>query len=253
VALAAGSRAVLPWIRLEEADLAERAIDAQGIHRAFGLGTTRIVVLRGCDLHVETGELVAIAGSSGSGKSTLLHILGGLLHPDEGRALVAGHDLYALSERRRARVCNREIGFVFQMHHLLPEFTALENILMPAWIAGTEEAAARTRALDLLDRLGLAERAMHRPGELSGGEQQRVAVARALINNPRVVLADEPSGNLDPESSDALHGELEALARDSDQAFLVATHSQELAARAHRVLLLDHGSLHPTEAVKSVP
>lgn len=233
--------------------MAEHAIEARGIHKAFGLGTTRITVLRGLDLHVETGEVVAIAGSSGSGKSTLLHILGGLLHPDAGRATVAGQDLYALSEWRRARVCNRQIGFVFQMHHLLPEFTALENILMPAWIAGTPEGRARQRALDLLDRLGLADRAVHRPGELSGGEQQRVAVARALINNPRVVLADEPSGNLDPESSDALHSELEALARDANQAFLVATHSQELAARAHRILLLQQGSLHPSEAVKSAP
>jgi len=225
------------------------AIDAQGIHKAFGHDATRITVLRDLQLQVATGELVAIAGSSGSGKSTLLHILGGLLHPDAGRALVGGKDIYALPERQRNRVCNHELGFVFQMHHLLPEFTALENVLIPAWIAGTPDSKARQRARQLLDHLGLADRETHRPGELSGGEQQRVAVARALINEPKVVLADEPSGNLDPENSDALHEQLESLAKDTGQAFLVATHSRTLAARAHRTLWLHHGALQSFEAV----
>jgi len=229
--------------------LQEVAIDAQAINKAFGRGAQRITVLSDLHLQVHTGELVAIAGSSGSGKSTLLHILGGLLHPDSGRALVAGNDLYALPERRRTQICNRELGFVFQMHHLLPEFTALENVLVPAWIAGGSESKARQRARQLLDHMGLADRATHRPGELSGGEQQRVAVARALINQPKVVLADEPSGNLDPDNSDALHEQLESLAKDTGQAFLVATHSRELAARAHRALWLHKGDLQPMQAV----
>ena len=228
----------------------EAAIDAQGIHKSFGQQkTTRVTVLKDLDLQVSTGELVAIAGSSGSGKSTLLHIIGGLLHPDAGRALVSGQDIYALSERHRNRVCNQELGFVFQMHYLLPEFTAMENILMPAWIAGTSESKAQERAMQLLDHMGLADRASHRPGELSGGEQQRVAVARALINEPRLVLADEPSGNLDPENSDALHALLESLAKDTGQAFLVATHSRSLAARAHRTLWLQNGALQAFQAV----
>ena len=227
----------------------EAVIDAQGIHKAFGRDATRITVLSDLCLQVAAGELVAIAGSSGSGKSTLLHILGGLLHPDSGRALVAGKDLYALSERQRTRVCNHQLGFVFQMHHLLPEFTALENVLIPAWIGGTSDSQARKRARQLLDHMGLADRQTHRPGELSGGEQQRVAVARALINEPKVVLADEPSGNLDPENSDLLHEQLESLAKDTGQAFLVATHSRTLAALAHRALWLHHGTLQPYEAV----
>jgi len=209
-------------------------------------------VLRGADLEVQQGEMVAVAGSSGSGKSTLLHILGGLMHPDAGCAELGGDDLYGLSDRERTRRRSRQVGFVFQMHHLLPEFTAQENVMLPALIAGRGESQAAARALELLDSMGLAARARHKPGELSGGEQQRVAVARALVNAPEVVLADEPSGNLDRESSEALHALLERLSRERNQAFLVATHSPSLARRAQRTLVLADGMLKPLERLETV-
>jgi lipoprotein-releasing system ATP-binding protein len=195
--------------------------------------------------------MVAVAGSSGSGKSTLLHVLGGLLHPDSGQVEVAGENLYALSETARARWRNTRVGFVFQFHHLLPEFTALENVMMPGRIAGRSRADCRQRALRLLESLGLGARLGHRPGELSGGEQQRVAVARALVNEPAVVLADEPSGNLDQTSAHALHELLENLAQERGVALLVATHSPSLARRAHRGLVLQGGALRPLEAVEA--
>ncbi len=226
-------------------------VRASNISKSFGRGATRIDVLQNLDLQVEPGEMVAIAGNSGSGKSTLLHILGGLLHPDSGVAEIADHDIYGLRERQRARVCNSAIGFVFQMHHLLPEFSAMENVMMPAWISGKGVSAAKQRALQLFDRMGLSARQHHRPGELSGGEQQRVAVARALINQPQVVLADEPSGNLDPANSETLHELLESLAKETGQAFLIATHSQSLARRADRALLLKQGTLEPLEVANS--
>ncbi len=220
---------------------------ATELAKSFGPGESRVDVIRGVDLEVERGELVAIAGRSGSGKSTLLHILGGLLHPDAGRAEIAGRDIYALGDSQRARLRNREVGFVFQMHHLLPEFTALENVMLPAWIAGRSDTEARRRARDLLDAMQLRERVAHKPGELSGGEQQRVAVARALVNEPEVVLADEPSGNLDEQASENLHALLDTLSREREQAFLVATHSPTLARRARRTLYLSGGTLRPTE------
>jgi lipoprotein-releasing system ATP-binding protein len=196
--------------------------------------------------------MVAVAGSSGSGKSTLLHILGGLMHPDAGRVELSDEDLYGLSDRQRTRRRSRQVGFVFQMHHLLPEFTALENVTLPALIAGKGERQAEKRALELLDSMGIAGRARHKPGELSGGEQQRVAVARALVNAPEVVLADEPSGNLDRESSEALHALLERLSQERSQAFLVATHSPSLARRAQRTLVLSDGRLRPLERLETV-
>jgi lipoprotein-releasing system ATP-binding protein len=206
--------------------------------------------LRGVDLEVHRGELVAVAGTSGSGKSTLLHILGGLLHPDAGRAILAGYDVYAIPDRARARLRALRVGFVFQMHHLLPEFTALENIMLPGLIAGLRESEARRRGLELLEWMSLVDRAGHQPGELSGGEQQRVAVSRALVNAPDVVLADEPSGNLDPSSSETLHELLLRLSRERQQAFVVATHSPGLATRAQRTLVLKSGRLEPLASVE---
>ena len=225
-------------------------VRARALHKSFGRAGAVVRVLGAAELEVQPGELVAVAGSSGSGKSTLLHILGGLLHPDSGQVEIAGADLYTLSESRRAAVRNARIGFVFQFHHLLPEFTALENVLLPARVAGTPATEARRRAAELLATLGLAERAHHRPGELSGGEQQRVAVARALVNEPDVVLADEPSGNLDSQAAQALHALLEALAGDRRVALVIATHSPSLARRAHRSLVLRDGMLHPLESME---
>jgi lipoprotein-releasing system ATP-binding protein len=211
-----------------------------------------VEVLRDVRLELEGGELVAVAGSSGSGKSTLLHILGGLMHPDAGSVELGGQEIYALSDGSRAALRNRRVGFVFQFHHLLAEFSALENVMMPALIAGDGAGAARRRAQALLETLGLAGRTTHRPGELSGGEQQRVAVARALVNDPEVVLADEPSGNLDEAAAQALHDLLETLARERRLALLVATHSLSLAQRAQRVLVLKGGALAPRETVEGL-
>ena len=228
----------------------EPILRASGLQKEFGRGVSAISVLRGCDLEVHAGEWVAVAGSSGSGKSTLLHVLGGLMHPDAGAVTVGERCLYALTDPQRARVRNRSIGFVFQFHHLLPEFTALENVMLPGRIAGGSGGTIQARALDLLDRMGLAARADHLPGELSGGEQQRVAVARALINEPQIVLADEPSGNLDRDNSEALHGLLEEMARERQLALVVATHSPALARRAHRTVVLRAGALEPMAMVK---
>jgi lipoprotein-releasing system ATP-binding protein len=225
-------------------------VRASALRKAFGSPGARVEVLRDVHLEVGPGELVAVAGSSGSGKSTLLHILGGLMHPDGGSVELAGQEVYALSDARRASLRNGRVGFVFQFHHLLAEFTAIENVMMPALIAGQGTAEARRRAQALLAGLGLADRVQHKPGELSGGEQQRVAVARALVNEPEVVLADEPSGNLDEESAQALHGLLESLAREHRLALLVATHSPALAQRAQRVLVLKGGVLAPRETVE---
>jgi lipoprotein-releasing system ATP-binding protein len=220
-------------------------VSAQGLGKRFGSTGAPITVLQDADLEVQAGELVSIAGTSGSGKSTLLHILGGLMHPDAGRVAVAGEDVYDLSESRRAALRNGRVGFVFQFHHLLPEFTALENVVIPALIAGRRRDAAARRARELLERMGLGDRSHHKPGELSGGEQQRVAVARALVNDPQVVLADEPSGNLDEATSQTLHALLEELAQDRGVALVVATHSPALARRASRSLVLHAGRLVP--------
>jgi lipoprotein-releasing system ATP-binding protein len=228
----------------------EPILKADGLRKEFGRGSGSIAVLSGCDLTVQAGEWVAVAGSSGSGKSTLLHVLGGLMHPDAGTVSVGNRSLYALGDPQRARLRNRRIGFVFQFHHLLPEFTAMENILLPGRIAGVALATLRERASQLLRRMGLADRAEHKPGELSGGEQQRVAVARALINEPQIVLADEPSGNLDQDNSELLHGLLEEMARERSLALVVATHSPALARRAHRTVLLREGRLQSATAIE---
>lgn len=220
------------------------AVDAFKVQRDFDGADGRVIrVLRGVDLQLQRGETVSIVGPSGSGKSTLLHILGGLDLPSSGSIALGGRDLANLDDLELARVRNRYVGFVFQFHHLLRDFTALENVMMPQLIAGTPTAAARRRAGELLDQVGLADRSGHVPAKLSGGEQQRVATARALANEPPVVLADEPSGNLDRETSELLHDVLFNLVRDHGTAMVVVTHNSALAGRTDRILRLSSGVL----------
>ena len=202
-----------------------------------------ITVLREAGLVVNPGEVVAMVAPSGSGKSTLLHIAGLLDAPDRGRVAINGEDVTGLSDRRRTAIRREEVGFVYQFHHLLPEFTAAENIELPQYAAGRSRSAAAARAADLLERVGLSDRADHRPAELSGGEQQRVAFCRALANAPSLLLADEPTGNLDPATSDRVFDMLMGLVRDTGMAALIATHNLELAARMDRVLRMDEGAL----------
>lgn len=200
-------------------------------------------VLRGVDLEVGAGEIVAIVGRSGAGKSTLLHILGALDSPDSGEIWIDGEGLHKLNAERLTRFRNRSLGFVFQFHHLLPEFTALENASMPLLIAGERRHTAEKEALDLLGYLGLTDRKDHKPGQLSGGEQQRVAIARALINKPRVILADEPTGNLDSQTSSDLHNLFLRLREDLGQTFLIVTHNAELSNLADRCLHMEDGRI----------
>jgi len=223
------------------------AVEAAGVERDFqGADGRTIRVLRGVDLRLERGETVAIVGPSGSGKSTLLHILGGLDLPTAGRVELRGRDLADLDDLELARIRNRYVGFVFQFHHLLRDFSALENVMMPQLIAGVSRADARSRALELLDQVGLADRSGHVPAKLSGGEQQRVAAARALVNEPPLLLADEPSGNLDLDTSEVLHDVLFELVRNHGTAMVVVTHNSALAARTDRILRLTAGVLEVT-------
>ena len=207
-----------------------------------GDGNT-VRVLDGVSLSVKRGEIVAIVGASGAGKSTLLHVLGALDAPDSGTVKIGGRALTGLDDLALAALRNRSVGFVFQFHHLLREFSALENVMMPLLIGGVDEAVARARAAGLLERVGLSPRAQNRPGALSGGEQQRTAVARALAAEPAVFLADEPSGNLDHGTAEVLHDLLTSLARDLEIGMVVVTHNRSLAGRADRVLLLENGGL----------
>ena len=216
---------------------------AAGITKRYRVGDTELEVLKGIDFSVEGGEIVAVVGPSGVGKSTLLHILGGLDHPSTGSVRVGSVDVFGLPDAERARFRNRQIGFVFQFHHLLGDFTALENVMLPLMIQGRPAAQAREHAVDLLCRVGLSERMGHLPSQLSGGESQRVAVARALVTNPRLVLADEPSGNLDVERSAELHDLIWRLARDMEQAFVLVTHDVALAERADRVVQMEDGRI----------
>ena len=218
-------------------------LTAAGIRKVYRSGDHDLEVLRGIDLELREGETVAITGASGVGKSTLLHILGTLDRPTAGRLEITARDVLSLSDEGLAQFRNRHIGFVFQFHNLLPEFTALENVMLPAWISRQSEAAD-DRARRLLEQVGLGQRLHHRPGELSGGECQRVAVARALVMSPRLVLADEPSGNLDEDASQRLHDLLRELARTESQTFLVMTHDRELAASLDRAGQIDDGYLH---------
>ncbi len=206
-----------------------------------------VQVLRGADLELRAGEAVALVAPSGAGKSTLLHIAGLLDTPDDGSVEIAGQNATGKGDRTRTALRRRDVGFVYQFHHLLPEFTALENITLPQLANGVSEKAAQDRAMSLLDRVGVAPRADHRPAALSGGEQQRVAFCRALANKPRVLLADEPTGNLDPETSDQVFDALMALVRDEGLSALIATHNMDLAARMDRKLRLEGGALKPVE------
>ncbi len=218
-------------------------LESRDIHKSYRSIAGRLDVLTGVDLEVRRGEIVVIVGASGAGKSTLLHILGALDYPTSGQVRLDGTDLFSLSDRHLARVRNKTLGFVFQFHHLLPDFSALENVAMPLLIGGREPSAARQAAVEILDEVGLRNRAYQKPNQLSGGEQQRVAVARALVNDPLVVLADEPSGNLDRSNSDMLHDLIWRLSRDKRQGFVIVTHNEKLARRADRQLQLVDGQL----------
>jgi lipoprotein-releasing system ATP-binding protein len=220
------------------------ALEVQGITKAYNHGKPNEVnVLHGIDLSVKTGEVVALVAPSGAGKSTLLHIAGLLDTPDTGTVTISGRDMTALSDRKRTAVRRDEVGFIYQFHHLLPEFTARENIVLPQLANGKGEAAANARANELLARVGIAERGDHRPAALSGGEQQRVAFCRALANQPTLLLADEPTGNLDPETSDRVFDALMELVRGTGLSAVIATHNLELAARMDRMVRLTSGRL----------
>jgi lipoprotein-releasing system ATP-binding protein len=218
-------------------------IVASGVVKGYETAAGPVSVLLGLDLAVPAGEMLAITGASGVGKSTLLHVLGTLDRPQKGSIRVAGDDVFAFDEKRLREFRNRTLGFVFQFHHLLPEFTALENVMMPLLIGRVPAAEARPKAMALLGELDMTARADHRPGALSGGEQQRVAVARALVRGPRAVLADEPSGNLDRETGDRLHDLLRRLNREKGLTIVVVTHNERLAASADRTLRLEGGKL----------
>jgi lipoprotein-releasing system ATP-binding protein len=219
--------------------MGETMISVKNVEKSY----ESLKVLRGVDLDIAQGEIVAIVGKSGAGKSTLLHILGTLDRADKGQVVINGKDISKLKNSQLAEFRNKNLGFIFQFHHLLPEFSALENVTMPALISGGNEAKAKKRAAELLDYLGLSARLTHKPTELSGGEAQRVAVARALMNNPAVVFADEPTGNLDSASSKDLHELLFKLRNDFKQTFVIVTHNDELAHLSDRILTMQDGAI----------
>jgi len=221
--------------------VSDPVLDLRGVRRVYRTEAGALPVLRGADLALVPGEIVALVAPSGAGKSTLLHLAGLLERPDGGKVLVAGRDAGALPDSQRTAIRRDSIGFVYQFHHLLPEFSALENVVLPQMIAGTPRGKAQERAERLLASFGLAARARHLPGKLSGGEQQRVAIARALANGPAVLLADEPTGNLDVETADVVFSELLATVRTHGAAALIATHNPELAARMDRIVTLRDG------------
>ena len=222
--------------------MSDFALELAGLEKVYNRGRPgEVAVLRGATLEVKRGEVVALVAPSGAGKSTLLHIAGLLDTPDEGSVALGGRNMEGLSDKARTEARRGEVGFIYQFHHLLPEFTALENVVIPQLANGVAPAAAEARAMDLLARVGVAERASHRPAALSGGEQQRVAFCRALANQPRLLLADEPTGNLAPAPSEQVFSALMGLVRDTGLAALIATHNMELAARMDRVVRLDQG------------
>ena len=220
----------------------EWALELAGLEKTYNAGkSSEVTVLRGATLEVARGEVVALVAPSGAGKSTLLHIAGLLDTPDQGSVALSGRNMVGLSDRARTEARRAEVGFIYQFHHLLPEFTALENIVIPQLANGTDRQKAETHAMELLTRVGIAPRAAHRPAALSGGEQQRVAFCRALANRPRLLLADEPTGNLDPATADQVFETLMDLVRQTGLAALIATHNLDLAARMDRILRLKDG------------
>lgn len=223
--------------------MSDLALELKGVNRTFRQGEREIAVLRAAEMSLARGEIVALVGPSGAGKSTLLHIAGLLERPDSGDVVVVGESCAELPESERTRLRREALGFVYQFHHLLPEFSAQENVMLPQMIAGTDKATARQRAGELLEMVGLSDRATHRPGQLSGGEQQRIAIARSVANGPSVLLADEPTGNLDPETAGAVFGQMLKLVRGVGLGALVATHNLELASRMDRILQLRDGHI----------
>ena len=219
------------------------ALELRNVTRSYSQGETRLEIFTNVNLAVHAGEVAALVGQSGAGKSSLLHIAGLLEAPTSGEVAIAGRDCTGLDDLSRTRIRRLAIGFVYQFHHLLPEFSALENVAIPQLIGGSERPAAEARARELLVRLGLESRLTHRPAELSGGEQQRVAIARAIANRPLLLLADEPTGNLDPDTAEQVHSEFLHLIRDEGLAALIATHNLDLARRMHRVLRMERGRL----------
>ncbi len=223
--------------------MTETVLKLQQIKRWFGDGDKRLHVLKGVDLEIHKGEIVALVGPSGSGKSTLLYVTGLLDQPSSGSLFLAGRSCASMKEKERTLMRRQYLGFVYQSHLLLPDFSALENVMMPQLIGGTRPARAKEKALQLLDKMGLKSRAKHRPGELSGGEQQRVAIARALVNEPQLLLADEPTGNLDPKTSEKVFMALLNMVRETGLSALIATHNPDLAAQMDRRVSLQNGVL----------
>ena len=230
---------------------ARPALELRGVRRVFRQAATELAVLNGVDLALAAGEIVALVGPSGAGKSTMLHVAGLLERPDGGAVLIDGEDCGGLSDERRTLLRRRALGFVYQFHHLLPEFTALENVVLPQMIAGVPRVAARGKATALLERVGLGARLDHRPARLSGGEQQRVAIARALANDPQILLADEPTGNLDHATAAGVTDVLIDIVRATGLAALIATHNLELARRLDRIVGLEDGVLRTHTSVGS--
>lgn len=220
-------------------------LQAQGLRKTYVSGPQQVTVWQDIDLQVAAGETLAIVGASGSGKTTLLNALGGLDSVDAGQVLINGEDIHRLSENARTRLRNQQIGFVYQFHHLLPEFSALENVMLPQLLAGVAPKAAAQRATECLQQLGLGHRLEHKPAELSGGERQRTAIARALVNRPRLVLLDEPTGNLDEQTAHQVEEAMLELTRQGETAFIMVTHDRELAGRMNRCLQLRDQSLRP--------
>ncbi len=214
-----------------------------GVDRQYGQGDTVLSILKGADFELRSGEIVALVAPSGTGKSTLLHVAGLLEHPDDGEVFINGRECGRLTDEQRTSIRRSDIGFVYQFHHLLPEFSALENVMMPQMIAGLAPKEAQERAAALLDYMRVGHRGDHRPAELSGGEQQRVAIARAVANAPLLLLADEPTGNLDPQTASYVFDALEALVRQSGLAAMIATHNHELAGRMDRRVTIENGKV----------